>query len=376
LLIRSFWRLQHVEPGFKPDHVLTMHLSLPGKKYPEPSQITTFYQEAQRRLQSLPGIEGTALVQSLPLTGWRIGMPFSIEGRQSQNTAERPPTHFQMISPAYFSVMKIPVLKGRSFKEQDRPGAPPVAIINQTMVRKFFKGEEPIGKRLLIESIMPGNYELGPPIPWEIVGVIGNVKESGLEGEESPEVYVPFSQSPQPGSHLVVRTTGDPLQLAKAIEHEIHSVDKDQPITDIRSMEQVMTESLAWRRFSMDMLGAFASIALTLATVGIYGVISYSVTQRTHEIGIRLALGASPREVSKLIIKRALILTLVGIAIGLTGAFALTRLMSSLLFDISATDPLTFVIISLFITGVALAASYIPAWRATKVDPIVALRAE
>ncbi|HKX32999.1 MAG TPA: ABC transporter permease, partial [Blastocatellia bacterium] len=376
LLIRSFWSLQHVEPGFEVDHVLTMRLSLPMTRYREPAQMTAFFQEAERGIQALPGVRGVSLVQSLPLSGWGFGMPFTIEGQPAPDPAARSAAHFQMVSPTYFSVMKIPLLKGRSFTEQDRSGGAAVAIINQTMANRFFNNQDPLGKRLLIEALVPGRNELGAAVPWEIVGIIGNVKESSLEAEGASEIYVPFSQSPQPNSALVVRTTGEPTQLTGAVQQAIGAVDKDQPVTEIKSMEQVLAQSLAGRRFSTQLLIAFAAIAMVLAAVGIYGVISYSVAQRTHEIGIRMALGAGSGEVFKLILKQALKLASIGVVIGLIGAFALTRLISGLLFGISAADPATFGLISILIVGVASAASYFPARRAMKVDPIVALRVE
>jgi putative ABC transport system permease protein len=376
LLIRSLWSLLQVKPGFSPDHVLTMRISLPGKKYSEASQIRAFFQEAQTRVQSAPGVQEAGLVQGLPLLGWNFGMPFAIEGRRVQDTADRPPTHFQMISPSYFSVMGIPILKGRNLTEQDRPGSPPVALINQTLARRYFADQEPIGKRLLIETIIPGRREFGPPTAWEIVGVIGDVKVSGLDAGGSSEVYVPFSQSPLSGSYLVARTKDDPAKLVNVIQQEIHAVDKDQPMTEVRSMGQVMAETFAGRRSSVGLVGAFAAIALALAAVGIYGVISYTVAQRSREIGLRMALGANSGEVFRLAVKQALALTLVGVAIGLAGALALTRVMQGLLFGVSPTDPVTFGLIPFLITGVALAASYLPARRAASVDPLVALRAE
>ncbi|MFY9556063.1 MAG: ABC transporter permease, partial [Blastocatellia bacterium] len=358
LLIKSFARLQSVDPGFRLDNVLTMSMSLPKTKYTTTEQITGFYDQVLQRLESLPGVESAGLVTSLPLTGWNIGQSFTIDGRTIPPEDARA-ANYQFTSPDYFRAMEIPLLRGRQFVEQDNSHGTPVIIINQSVANRFFSDEDPIGKRISIRSLIPGQTRVGPFISREIVGVVGDVKESGLAEETSLEVYVPYLQNPQLGTNVVVHTLSDPSNLVSAVRGEVLAVDRDQPVADIKTMEQVLSESVAGRRFNMLLLGLFAMVALILAGVGIYGVISYSVTQRTHEIGLRLALGASVFDVLKLVVGEGMILTGIGIGIGLAGSFAVTRLMTSLLFGVSATDPLIFIMISLLLAVVALGASLV-----------------
>jgi putative ABC transport system permease protein len=302
-------------------------------------------------------------------------MLFSI-GRPAKDPAEVHDAPFQIVSPGYFRAMRIPLLRGRDFTEQDTPQAPLVTIVNQALVRRFFPNEDPIGKKLFIETLVSGRQELGPPVAWEIIGVVGTVKVHSLGEEESPEIYVPYSQSPWPFTRLVVRTAADPMALANSVKSAIRQIDKDQPVTQFRTMEQIVAASASQPRFWTILLGLFAAIALTLAAVGIYGVISYAVTQRTHEIGVRLALGAQKKDVLNLVVRQSMVPALNGVGIGLAGALAVTRLMSSLLYSVTATDPVTFIVVPLLLTVVALLACYIPARRVTKVDPVAALRYE
>jgi putative ABC transport system permease protein len=376
LLVRSFWRVLNVDPGFEPSNVLSMRVSLPRKRYPKAGSVAAFYLDAVRRIETLPGVEGAALAQSLPLLGWNFGMPFNIEGRPAVADSERPSAHYQMVSPDYFSTMGITVARGRAFAESDTSMSTRVAIINQVMAQRYFPDEDPLGNHLIIDGLVPGVPGLAPAVSWEIVGVISNVRESGLDEEQSPEVYVPFAQSPWGSTYLVVKTSGDPLFMAAGVQNEIRTIDKDQPVTELKSMDQIVAESVAGRRFGTSLLGIFAAVALLLSAIGIYGVISYSVTQRTHEIGIRMALGAQRRHVVRLIVGHGMFLSAIGVGAGLVGAFALTRLMSTLLFEVSATDPITFALIALLLAGVAFFASYLPARRATRIDPVIALRYE
>jgi putative ABC transport system permease protein len=315
------------------------------------------------------------MVTSLPLTGWNIGQPFTIDGR-TLSPDEDTAANYQFTSPEYFRAMGIPLHRGRPFTEQDNSHSAPVTIINQAVARRFFRDEDPIGKHISIRSLIPGQTKVGPVVSREIIGVVGDVRESGLAEETSFEVYVSYLQNPMQETNLVVHTSGEPSDLIAAVRSEVLAVDKDQPVSDIKTMGQVLSESVAGRRFNMLLLGLFAVVALILASVGIYGVISYSVTQRTHEIGLRMALGAGASDVIRLVVGQGMILTAAGIVIGLTAAFAVTRVMSSLLFAVSATDPMIFTVISLLLTGVALVASLVPARRAVKVDPMVALRHE
>ena len=377
LLIRSFAQLQHVNPGFDPHNVLTMSLSLPQTKYSSGERVAGFYQQTIERIRTLPGVKSAAVASDVPLRGWSIGMPFAIEGRPPKSASELDGAHFQMIGADYFRAMGIPLMKGRSFTEADRRESQKVAIVNQRFVHRFFPHEDPLGKKLLVEELISGKPQLGPSIAWQIVGVIGDVKVSGLgEDEASAEIYVPYTQSPWPGTCLVVSTLSDPMAMANSVKSAIREMDKDQPVTEVKTMEQIMTESVSQPLFRMRLLGMFALLALVLASVGIYGLMSYSVSQRTGEIGVRMALGAQPADVLKLVVWNGMRLALVGITIGLAASIAFTRLMASLIFGVSARDPLAFVSVALLLSGVALIACYFPARRATKVDPLVALRYE
>jgi putative ABC transport system permease protein len=370
LLIKSFMRLRDVDPGFNPANVLTTRISLTAAKYPEKAQRTSFYEQLLERIRGLPEVESAAAVLTLPLGGSNInlGRTFIPEGRPLA-PEESSDASFQMITPDYFRVMGIPVNAGRTFTNQDTAQTTPVVIINEALARKIFPGEDPVGRRLTVwrdEKFMR-----------EIVGVVGNVKPSALDAEDDAlQLYVPHAQDPSNVMSLVIRTKGEPTTLTAAVRREVLALDRDQPVYDVKTMEDVVAAAVAPRRAPMLLFSVFASVALLLAAVGIYGVISYSVTRRTHEIGIRMALGAQTKDVLKMVVGRGMALTLIGISIGLVAAFALTRVMSSLLFNVSATDPLTFAVVAVLLAAVALVASYIPARRATKIDPMVALRYE
>jgi putative ABC transport system permease protein len=370
LLLQSFRRLLEVSPGFEPNHVLTADVSVSDKKYPENAQRVAFYREALERMAAIAGVQAVGVVYPLPLGGSFITFTFDIEGRPPFPPGQQPTADRRVISPGYFQAMSIPVRQGRAFGNQDKSNAPPVVIINETFARRFFPGENPIGK-----SIIPG--EGGAGASREIVGVVGDVRHGGLDTEATPEYYVPYEQTDVDDFTVVARSaSGNPADMAPALRGVIMAMDKEQPVYNIRPMTQLLSESVARRRFNMMLLGGFALLALLLAMIGIYGVISYSVAQRTHEIGIRIALGAQIRDVIKLILKQGLALALVGLAAGLLVSFFITKLMSSLLFGVSATDPITFSSVALILLFVALLACYIPARRAAKVDPNVALRYE
>jgi predicted permease len=361
LLSRSFMSLMAVKPGFQPENLLTLDVSLPQYKYKTDSQQANFFQELLSQAESLPGVQSVALTSNLPLSGSSNKNSFGIEGGPA-DVAEW--ADLQLVSSDYFRTMGIALLKGRPFTAQDKKDAPKVAVINEAMARRFWPDEDPIGKRLLL-----GN-------PTGIVGVVGNVMHAGLDAPVEPEIYLPFSQTPSSVTTLVARTDSEPIKLAAALRAQVNAIDQYQPVENIRTMEAVVSGSVAQPRFVALAMGAFAGLALALATVGIYGVMSYSISQRTHEIGIRMALGAKKSDVLKLVIGQGMLIAGSGVAIGLAVAFALTRLMSSLLFGVSATDPITFMVLALFLTGVALGACLVPARRATKVDPMVALRYE
>ncbi len=391
LMINSLLRLQRVNPGFRTDHILTMQISLPSAKYAQdrPELTAGFFQQLIERVKTLPGVEAAGMTSGLPLTNSGWGKLFTIEDRPAPKSLDDiPNVQYQQVSPDYFSTLGIPILKGRSFSERDTRDALPVAVINETLARRFFGDEDPTGKRLFLgppeELVPPGILPPGFRFQhFTIIGVIGDVRNNGLNQPLSTEIYTLHQQelaskfaNPSNYMYLAVRTTTEPSSLVGAIRHEVQELDREQPIADIATMEELLATSLSQSRFSTLLLGVFAGVALILAAVGIYGVMAYSVAQRTHEIGIRVALGAQAGDVLKLVIRQGLTLTIAGVAIGLGAALIITRVMTSLLYGVTATDPLTFAVIPVLLTGVALAASFIPARRATKVDPMVALRYE
>ncbi len=367
LMVKSFLRLQSVTPGFDPDNLLTVKLSPTISKFRNKSEGVAFYQQVQRQIQSLPGVVSVGAVTHLPLSEDNLRLTFNIEGRPAPAPDERFLAEARAISPNYFRAMSIPVLSGRDFTERDNIQSVPAIIINAKMADVYWPGEDPVGKRLIME---------GEKTPREIVAVVGDVKHWGLEEESRPEMYWPLYQEPLVFTSVVIRSTSDPASLAEAVKSEVKAIDNDQPVYRIRTMEQLLSRSVAAQRFSMLLLAIFALVALVLAAVGIYGVMAYSVSQRTREIGIRMAMGAASRDVLSLVVSQGLKLAAVGVAIGVAGAFALTRVMSGLLYGVSTTDFQTFIAVPLLLTLVAALASYIPARRATKVDPMVALRYE
>ncbi len=375
LLMKSFISLQKVEPGFNPNNALTVAISLPEKKYPEKDQQAAFYTQLIERVSTLPGVQAAGAGSAVPFSyaHWgNFGKGFKIEGRTGYQAGNEYSTAYYSVSPNYFKAIGIPLLRGRLFTEQDTEGAPRVAIINSTMAKKYFPDEDPIGRRIQMTALVNN----GPEVYREIVGIVGDVKSDGLDRETPAQTYEPYMQEPFPFMTLVVRTAGDPVGLTEALRIEILKLDKEQPIFSINTLDRLVSGSTGQQRFSMQLVGIFAAVALAMAAIGLYGVMSYAVTQHTQEIGIRLALGAQQRHVLSLIVRQGLALTLTGLAIGLAAALGLTRLLSGLLFGVSSTDPATFVLISLVLLGVALSACYLPARRATRVDPMTALRRE
>ena len=374
LMIRSFSRLLAVDPGFKADHVLTAFVSLPVSKYPKREEQTAFFDRLLERLRNVPGVSAAGLVTDIPLYGGS-STGFDVDGRPEALPGQRPMTDYRLINADYFAAMGMKLVKGRAFSRYDTEAAPGVVIINETMATRFFAGEDPIGRRLDLSG--------DPKDLRDIVGVVGDVRNYGVDEEVKPEVYVPFLQSAPDylsgvvsAMTIVVRSTIEPTALAAALREQVQALDKDQPVSELRTMEWYLADSMAQRRFNMLLLGAFAGVALVLAAVGIYGVIAYTVTQRRHEMGIRIALGAKGGDILRLVFGNALATTLTGIALGLSAAFALTRLLRSLLYQVSPTDPVVFAAIPLLLLSVAVIATYLPARRATLVDPIEALRAE
>ncbi|MFY9553400.1 MAG: ABC transporter permease [Blastocatellia bacterium] len=371
LLMKSFQKIQEVDPGFRAERLLTMQVSLPGGKYNEPQQIDAFFQQALEKIKALPGVEMAGVSTSVPMSGSGSSGSFSIEGRTVAPGEMAPWGNRWFAGASYFQTMGIPLVKGRYFDDRDVREAPQVAIIDTTMERKFWADEDPIGKRISFQRDPQGN-----PIWREVVGVAGHVKQRGLDGESPVQYYVPHRQLPISTVFLVVRTAAMPTSMAAAVRGAVQEVDRELPVFRVTTMERMVSDSMAQRRFAMTLLGIFALVALILASVGLYGVMSYSVTHRTNEIGIRMALGARVNDVLSMVVRQGMKLSLAGVGIGLAGAFALTRVMRTLLFGVSTTDPLTFAVVALILAGVSLVACYIPARRATKVDPMVALRYE
>jgi putative ABC transport system permease protein len=368
LMIKSFLRLQQVDPGFNPERLLTLETFLPPTRYPKAQQQAAFYQQVGRRLAAVPGIQSVGASIGPPFTGASIGVGFNIEGRAATSPGEQLVASYRAISPNYFQTMGVPLLKGRDFSDGDNSEAPGVTIINQSFARRFFPNEDPVGKRLDIGD--------GYNRTREIVGVVGDTKANSLKEPGPAEMYVVYLQRPWQWIRYAVRTSAEPESLAPAIRAAVWSVDKDIPINNLKTMERLIAETTTEPRFYLIMLSVFAAIALILSAVGVYGVMSHTVAQRRHEIGVRMALGAGTTDVLKLIVGQGMALALIGVALGLAGAFALTRTLTTLLFTVGPTDPAVFALIALMIVGVALLASLIPARRAVRVNPVVALRQE
>ncbi|HJQ25173.1 MAG TPA: ABC transporter permease [Blastocatellia bacterium] len=365
LLLKSFWRLQNVETGVHAQQIFTGRVSLVTPKYAERDQRREFYRQLLERLKTTPGVQSVALTSGLPPDRLGLSDGFGIEGQPDPPDGKGPVADLLMVSPAYFETLGIPILQGRDFNEADKQGAPVVAIINQTLARKFFPDENPVGRRL----------RYGGPV--EIVGVVGDVKYRGLGDEVAPAIYLSLQQTPFFAVFVTARAgVADPLSLTSAIRAEVNELDTDLAVADPNTMERLMYESVGDVRLRTALIAAFAALAVLLAGVGIYGVMSYSVTQRTHELGVRLALGAQTGDVMRLVLRQGMRVILIGVGLGLAAALALTRLLESLLFNVSTADPATFVVITLLLAGIALLACYLPARRATKVDPMIALRYE
>ena len=373
LLIRSFYQLQRVNPGFDATNVITMWLPMTSEQYPDGPRIVSYIGQVLDKLQAVPGVREAATTSGLPLEGWSEGMPFLIEGQPFLDLANRPAANYKRVSPSYLSTLGMQLLKGRWLAESDTQGNLPVIVVNQTMTKRYFKGQNPIGKHILIQQIIPGQPALGPEIPWQVVGVVADEKADGLD-DSSPGVYVSYKQSPTPNTALVVRGAMDPAHLVKSIQAAVWQLNKNQALDDIKTLEQIKSESLGENRLRTVLLGAFAGLALLLGAIGIYGVVSYSVAQRTHEMGVRAALGATRWDQVRLVLKSGMSLTAVGLVIGVLGALGLTRLLASFLFGVSPGDPWTLAIVSLVLAAVAAIACFIPARRAARVDPMVALR--
>ena len=365
LLIRSLVALQNVDPGFDPNNVLTLRVDLPRQKYNTPEKASNFFEQLETRVAGLPGVEAVGLITDLPLSGEARDMPYRVEGRPA--TSDIAFVDFRRVNKNYFSAMRIPLRRGRNFTEQEVRQSDKAIVVSQAFVDSVFPNEEALGKRLIIWSGIRNE-------PYEIIGIVGDTRYQSLQGEPSATMYVPTRELLF--VNLVIRTQGDPLSLVGGVRKEVNALDPDQPIAAIRPMTEWVAMSAAGARYRTTLLGLFALLAMILAATGIYGVMSYSVAQRTQEIGVRMALGARPFDVLKLVVRQGMILALIGVVVGLAGALALTRVMSSFLFGVTERDPITFGVVAALLIVVAFIACFVPARRATKVDPLVALRYE
>jgi putative ABC transport system permease protein len=374
LLIRSFSKLAAVDPGFKVQPALAFDLSLPESRYDTEEREIAFFDQLLPKLKALPGVQEAAAVLSLPLSGASIVLTFEIAGRPPVPPSQQPAMQVRIASPDYFKLIGIPIKRGRGFAETDRWGSPPVAVITEAAARQYFPGEDPIGKKITL------GWGRGPGKPragGEVVGIIGDIKDAGLAEPDPPQIYLPYAQWPVESMTVVLKTAVQPDGLAEAARRAVYSVDGNIPVSNTRTLEQVVARSVSQPRFYMTLLAIFAAVAALLAAIGIFGVLSYAVAQRRREIGIRMALGAHQRTVVTLIVREAMLMAFGGLALGIAFALPLTKwLVTQLLYDIKPNDPLTFVTVAVSVAVVALASAYVPARRATRVDPIIALRAD
>ena len=371
LLVKSFLRLQRIDPGVSIDQVLTLRLRIPDARYAQNESQVRFYGEVLRRIEALPGVTAAGLTSDLPLGGSDSYLGFGIEGRPEAKLGQGAEGGFHQVSPGYFRTLGIPILRGRPLEARDLQGAPEVAVVSETLAKRYWPDEDAVGKRITF-----GTDEKGEPSWMTIVGIVADVRQRGLHADPRAEVYVSSLQSPSRYATLILRSSLEPSGLAASVGREVRAVDGDVPLYDVKTMREVLDGSLAARRFNMALLALFAAVAVLLAGVGLYGVLAYMVTQRTHEIGVRMALGARPRDVLRLVVGQGMLLSLGGVLIGTLGALGLTRLLSSLLVGVAATDPWTFGTVAVLLSGVACLACYVPARRAARVDPLIALRYE
>jgi putative ABC transport system permease protein len=378
LLIESFVRLLKQDVGFRTENLLTMQVWMPPARYPSDPQVVSFVEQARDRLAALPGVRSVSAINFLPLTGWADFSDFFIEGRPAPQKGQEFTSQYQVIDPEYFQTMGIPLKAGRNFTVADDPSGGGVAIISESLARQYWLGENPIGKRIrLIPPDAPGPWQADTRTDWlTIAGLAGDVREKDLGEKPMPQIYLPFAQNPSRIMRFALRVDGDPAMLTGAVRHAVASVNADQAVTEVETMDDYVSDALSRPRLNMWLLAALAVLAIILASIGIYGVVMYSVAQRTHEIGIRMALGAQPSAILRLIVGQAMRLALAGIGVGLMASFLLTRLLAGALFGVRSSDPLIYAAVAAMLAAVAIVASYLPARRAVRVDPMIALRYE
>jgi putative ABC transport system permease protein len=365
-----------VDLGFRTDHLLTFGIPMPQDRLKTPEQVTSFYRELLGRLAVLPGVSSASASTGMPVNGTSFGMPFSIAGKPVADPSQRPGAGYSQVTPAYFKTFGIEMLKGRAFTAQDTAGSVRVAVVNDTFVKRYLKGVDPIGQRLVIEQLSPGVTKLGPAVEWEIVGVSRYARNAGPRGGDFPEIDVPFEQSPWPSAGIALRTSGDPATMQRSAAAVVQSLDPDLPIANVKTMDQLVYESMAGDRFNTLLFASFAGLALLLAAVGIYGVMSFVVAQRTHEIGLKMALGAGRGLVVRQVLGEGLTTASIGVGLGLVGAWFVGRAMQTLWFGVTAFDPPALAAVSITLLAAAFVACLVPARRASLVDPMVALRDE
>jgi putative ABC transport system permease protein len=376
LAIHSFWKLTRLDLGVRTDHILTFYLPVPQGRLTKPEEIRNFYGQLLARIQAVPGVASASAATGAPLQGTSFGMPFSLAGKPVADPSARPGAGWQMVTPGYFETFGVRVVRGRAIDEHDLAGGVRVAMVDEDFVRQYLKGVDPLQQRLMVEELIPGVQKLGPVVEWQIVGVYHTVLYGGRPSADSAVIYVPFWQSLWPRAMIAVRTLGDPASMTKSIAAAIHSIDPELPMANPETMEQVLDKSRAGDRFGAVLYGSFAGVALLLAALGIYGVMAFLVEQRTHEIGLRMALGAGRGHVLRLVVGEGMALAAAGLALGLVGAWLVGRAMQSMLYGVTAIDYGAFSVVGAVLLGTALAACWVPARRAAWVDPMAALRQE
>jgi len=376
LALRSFWNLTRVDLGVRTERVLTFFLPTPQSRFSEPSQVAPYYRQLLEKIEAVPGVDKAAVTTGMPTRGAGFGMAFTIVGAPPVDPAARPGAGFQMVTPGYFETFGIRVVKGRHFTEQDTAGGARVAMVNENFANRYFPNVDSLTQRIAVDELTPGSLKIGPPVEWRIVGVFHNVRNGQGLREDYPEIYVPFWQSAWPQASVAVRTAGDPAGMTRSIAAAVNSIDPDLPLAGVKTMDQHVGEVLAVDRFGMVLYGSFAALALLLAAVGIYGVMAFAVTQRTHEFGVRMALGAGASNILSMVLREGGTLAFIGLVFGLGGAYLVGRAMYSTLYGVSALDIDAFGAAAVVLLVAALLACYVPARRASKVDPMTALKCE